>query len=259
MNDIEIGIIGGTHGMGEWLARFLEAEKYVVHVSGRSAGMSMKEMAERCQVVVVSVPIGVTRATIEAVGPHMPEHSLLMDLTSLKKEPVEVMLESSISEVVGCHPLFGPRIESIEGQHVVLCPGRGERWFSWLREIFSRCGAMVVETTTENHDRMMAIVQGLNHFNTVAMGIALSRSGSTLAEVKSFSTPLFDTKLKVVERVFCQNPRLYAEILTMNPEIHTLIELYESAVTELKRLVQKGDASGVTEMIENHARFFNTV
>jgi prephenate dehydrogenase len=65
MNDIKIGIIGGTRGMGSWVARFLEREGYSVHSSGRNRGIDLDEMAHTCQVVVVSVPIGVTCAVIE--------------------------------------------------------------------------------------------------------------------------------------------------------------------------------------------------
>ncbi|MBW2650637.1 MAG: hypothetical protein JRC66_06445 [Deltaproteobacteria bacterium] len=56
MKNIQIGIIGGTGGIGRWFANFFKKEGYVVHVSGRRTGMSMDEMAERCQVVIVSVP-----------------------------------------------------------------------------------------------------------------------------------------------------------------------------------------------------------
>ena len=40
-------------------------------------------------------------------------NALIMDLTSLKKEPVEAMLKYSEAEVIGIHPLFGPRERSL--------------------------------------------------------------------------------------------------------------------------------------------------
>jgi prephenate dehydrogenase len=245
-----IGIIGGTRGMGKWFSRFFEKEGYAVHVSGSQTGLSVREMAERCQVVVVSVPIGVTTTVIESLGPHMQKDALLMDLTSLKQEPVRTMLASSVSEVIGCHPLFGPRTESIAGQNVVLCPARGERWISWLRDVLIKHGALVVETTPENHDGMMAIVQGLNHFNTIAMGVALGRSGFTLSELKPFLTPAFNAKLKIIEKVFCQNPGLYADILTMNPQISPFIEKYATIVADLADFIHQKNADGMTNLMQ---------
>ncbi len=246
----EVGVIGGTRGMGRWFSRFFEKEGHSVHVSGSRTGMNVKEMADRCKIIIVSVPISVTTSVIEALGPHMQKDSLLMDLTSLKREPVRSMLASSVSEVIGCHPLFGPQADSVSGQNIVLCPARGERWISWLRDVFIKRGACVVETTPEIHDRMMAVVQGLNHFNTVAMGMALAQSGIALSELNPFSTPAFNAKLKIIEKVFCQNPQLYAEILTMNPEIITIVEKYTNIVTELAGLIHQKNADGMTDLMQ---------
>jgi prephenate dehydrogenase len=256
MNDIQIGIIGGTRGMGGWLARFFEREGYTVHISGRKRGMDVAEMARTCQVVVVSVPIGATRAVIEKVGPLMLTDSLLMDLTSLKQEPVKTMLVASVSEVIGCHPLFGPQIDSIAGQRVVLCPARTEKWLSWLKDILEKNGAIVVETTPEKHDHMMVIIQSINHFNTIIMGLVLSNTGVSFSELCRFATPAFQAKIEIIQKVFCQNPTLYAEIVTMNPDINQLIEMYEKKVAEIKKSIYEGNSIDIADTLEKHADFF---
>jgi len=258
MREMHIGIIGGTRGMGNWFARFFESEGYGVHISGRTTGMNIKEMADRCNVVIVSVPIRDTVSVINTVGPLMGRDALLMDMTSLKREPVNAMAAASISEVVGCHPLFGPQVDTMEGQNIVLCPIRGERWLHWLKSIFSKRGANVIETTPENHDRMMAVVQGLNHLNTVVMGIALSRAGFILPELKSYATPAFRAKLKIIKTVFGQNPGLYAEIMTMNPDISSFVEMYASILVDLETVILRGDAGAMTALIEKHADYFKS-
>jgi prephenate dehydrogenase len=253
----EIGIIGGTRGMGQWFANFLEKEGYVVRVCGRNVSeANIAKMADTCQVVVVSVPMGATSKVIAKVGPSMREASLLMDLTSLKRESVKTMLETSVSEVIGCHPLFGPRIDSIAGQHVILCPARAGKWLTWLKDIFERNGAFVLATTPEKHDHMMAIVQGLNHFNTIIMGLVLRKTGVSLSELMKFATPVFRAKMEIMERIFCQNSRLYADILTLNPEIHRYIDAYEKEVAKMRNLICQGDAAGIADMIEKEASFF---
>jgi len=250
MNEVEIGIIGGTGGIGKWFADFFEKERYIVHVSGRRTGMDMDKMAEKCQVVIVSVPIGVTTQVIEQVGPKMKKESLLMDFTSLKEEPVKAMLEHSCSEVMGCHPLFGPDVDSIEGQNIVFCPARTEKWSNWPKNIFKKRGARVFETTPENHDEMMAIIQGLNHLNTIIMGLALRETGVDLTELKKFSTPIFDTKLAIIEKIFTNNPQLYAEIITLNPHINKIIDIYEKNLSQLKNLIDREDTEGFTKLLK---------
>jgi prephenate dehydrogenase len=257
---IKIGVIGGTRGMGNWFARFLEKEGHAVRVCGRNMSEAdIAEMADTCDVVVVSVPMGATRNVIEKIGPHMRVSSLLMDLTSLKRDSVKSMLKTSASAVIGCHPLFGPGVESISGQHVVLCPARAGKWLSWLTDIFERNGAFVVETTPEKHDQVMAIVQGLNHFNTIMMGLALSKAGLSLPELMKFGTPVFRAKMEIMEKVFCQNHGLYADILSMNPEIHQHIDAYEKDVAQLKNLICQENSAGIADMIKKHASFFKVV
>ena len=253
MKNFEIGIIGGTGGIGRWFVDFFEREGYAVHVSGRKTGMNMPAMAEKCDVVIVSVPIGVTCEIIEQVGPHMRRGTLLMDFTSLKAEPVKFMLEHSVSEVIGTHPLFGPDIDTLAGQNVVLCPARTEKWIHWLRVVLKRNGAHVVETTPKKHDGLMTVVQGLNHLNTITMGMVLGKMGADLSELKDFATPVFNTKIGILKKIFDNNPRLYAEIITSNPDINELVDIYEKTLSELKELIDKKDAEGLTEMIRGNA------
>lgn len=246
--------------MGSWFARFLKGEGYSVQVFGRNMGTGdVTEMTCACQVVVVSVPIRVTCKVIEKVGPHMREEALLMDLTSLKRDPVKTMLEASVSEVIGCHPLFGPQVDSIAGQRVVLCPERARKWLPWLKDILERNGAFVVEATPENHDQMMAIVQGLNHFNTIMMGLVLSRTGVSISELMKFTTPVFKTKIEIIEKVFCQNPKLYAEIIAMNPYVCKLIETYEKSFAELKNFIDQGNTADIADVIQYHAACFKNI
>jgi prephenate dehydrogenase len=54
----------------------------------------------------------------------------------------------------------------------------------------------------------MSVVQGLNHFNTIMMGLALSKISAPIAPLAPFTTPLFVDKLRMVEKIFADNPQL---------------------------------------------------
>jgi prephenate dehydrogenase len=245
MKDISIGIIGGTGGIGRWFADYFRSAGCQVHVSGRKSGLSMDAMAEKCAVVIVSVPIEATIEVIRKIGPRLKKESLLMDFTSLKAEPVKEMLTSSKSEVVGCHPLFGPDVGSLVGQNIVICPGRGQKWLAWLLQIFKEGGARTIEATPAHHDRMMSIVQGLNHINTISLGLALHQLKIDTEELDRYSTPIFRAKMGIVEKVFNQSPGLYAEIITGNPDIMEVLSAYEEAVGKLRELIVRKDAEGI--------------
>lgn len=248
-----IGIIGGAGGMGRWFGGFFAQAGCTVHVSGHTSGPRPAEMAAACPVVIVSVPIGVTEAVIREVGPHMKKDSLLMDLTSLKAGPVRAMLEASVSEVIGVHPLFGPGVTSLEGQNVVLCPARADRWLPWLRRILGDHGAKIVETTPERHDEIMAVVQALNHLNALVLGLSIRESGISREELERFSTPLFRTRLEAVENLF-SHPQLYAEIIAGNPHISRILGLHEKAFSTVKPLVAQQGAKALAERIRQENR-----
>ncbi len=250
MAKLEIAVIGGTRGMGRWFAGFFQKHGFTVHAFGRDGATAHQGLLQRCQVVVVGVPIGVTCEVIERVGPLVNRGSLLMDLTSLKVRPVECMLRSSLSEVVGVHPLFGPDAESMRGKNVVICPARGEDWAAWLRQLLTESGAKVVETSPRRHDRIMAVVQGLTHLTTVAMGLTLSSSGLDSSELRGFLTPTFEKKMAMMERVFGGNPRLYAEIIALNPDTQGLLRLYQEVLEELNTAVAKGDSEALLRLMQ---------
>ncbi|PKN05921.1 MAG: prephenate dehydrogenase/arogenate dehydrogenase family protein, partial [Deltaproteobacteria bacterium HGW-Deltaproteobacteria-7] len=170
MKKIKVGIVGGTKGMGHWFAGLLKKEGCIVHVSGRKTKLQINDLARLSDVIVVAVPISATADVIRQVGPLLSTDQLLMDLTSLKKEPVKLMLANSRAEVIGCHPLFGPQLKDASGQNVILCPARGKKWLGWLKGVFKKNKLIVLESASGKHDKMMAIVQALNHLNTISLG-----------------------------------------------------------------------------------------
>jgi len=252
MKQIRIGVIGGTRGMGRWFARFLRKQGFAVAVCDEMTKLTPAELAGSCDVVIVSVPIGKTVEIIEAIGPLLNQESLLMDLTSLKAAPVETMLKYSSSEVIGCHPLFGPQVRSVRGRHIVLCPSRTRRWLPWLRSLLQAAGARIVETMPEEHDRRMALVQGLNHLNSLLMGMVLSETGVRPADLIPFSTPAFDEKMNLVKKIMSPHVRLSAEIMMLNPDTDPILDRYEKMLSELKILIRKKDTEGLIALMEHH-------
>ncbi len=249
MKDIEIGIIGGNGAMGKWFSTFFRDNGYTVHIADKEAGMPVPELTKRCNVILVSVPIGITCDVIKDVGPFIQGNALLMDVTSLKAEPVRAMLQFSQSEVIGLHPLFGPDVPTIKGQNIVICHGRGERWLSWLKEILGKNGARIAETTPEKHDEMMSLIQGLNHVNTIMMGLILRDANISPENLDLYSTPAFRSKMDLIEKVFDQNPALYTEIIALNPYIGSILEIYEKRLSLLKNLILNKNMDGMVALL----------
>ena len=235
-----VAVIGGNGGMGGLMARLFADLGNTVLIVDVDTELSAAEAAARADVVVISVPIQVTEEVIRQVGPHVGPEGLLMDVTSIKQGPVQAMLQSTSAEVLGTHPMFGPNVHSLQGQRVVLCEGRGETWSQWVRRMFHAAGLVIAEVQPEEHDRAMAVVQVLNHFQTEVFGLALSRCGMPLEDTLRFTSPAYRMELYVAARHFAQSAQLYGPIEMTNPERKRITELFAGAVADLADIVVQG-------------------
>jgi prephenate dehydrogenase len=254
MKKIKVGIIGGTNGMGRWFAGLLKKGGCTVHVCGRKTKLQISDLARLCNVIVVAVPISATPEIIKQVGPLLAKDQLLMDLTSFKYEPVKLMLANSKAEVIGCHPLFGPQLKNASKQNIVLCPARGKKCMGWLKGIFKKNKLVVLEAKPEEHDKMMAIVQALNHFNTITLGMALAGTNIPLAQINKFSTPILRAKLEIIKKVFTESPDMYIDIVTGNPETGKMLDIYEKALKDIRGEIKSGEKAKFKETVARTAK-----
>lgn len=251
-----VAIVGGRGRMGAVLAQVFADLGHRVIVADRETDLSAADAAAAADVTVVSVPIDVTEEVIRQVGPHVPEHGLLMDVTSIKEAPVAAMLEATRASVVGTHPMFGPSVHTLQGQRVVICRARGDVWADWVAHTFTARGLTVTEATPEQHDRAMSIVQVLTHFQTQVLGVTLARLGVPLEETLRFTSPAYLLELYVAARHFAQQPDLYGAIEMRNPRTAEVTASFESAAHELREVLASGDRAQFQAMFEDVRAFF---
>lgn len=252
-----IGIIGGTQGMGGFLARVFEGGGYTVEAMGLDQGAPAKEVASRHDVVVVSVPIDVTVKVIEEIAPHVKKGACLVDITSIKKAPLDAMLAHAPEgvDVVATHPMFGPHGIDFDRQKVVLCRGRGDAAFARIKKLYESFGAETIEATAEEHDAQMALIQVLVHEKTMVLGSVLERLKADLGRSLQFASPIYRTELAMIGRMFSQHAELYADILTVNPEAPRLSHVFEQEAAHFARAVAMGDRETVVRRFRQVALF----
>ena len=251
-----VAVIGGRGAMGRCMADLFGDLGHAVMVADLDTALTPEEAAAMGDVVVISVPIECTVEVIRQLGPRVREDALLMDVTSIKTDPMAAMLESSRASVVGTHPLFGPSVHSLQGQRILLTPGRGETWRGWLGTMLRARGLSVMETTPPEHDRAMAIVQVLTHFSSEAMGRTLAGLSVSIDETLAFRSPVYLMELLMTARHFAQSPDLYASIQMSNPLSGEVTKAYLAAVTELKQIIDDNDREGIRTMFDRVRTFF---
>lgn len=257
--DIEpktVAIIGGEGRMGRSLNTLFSDLGHEVLSADLETGLRPADAAQIADVVVISVPIRETRVVIESLGPLVRNDALLMDVTSIKADPVAAMLASTNASVLGTHPMFGPGVNTYQGQRLVICPGRGDRWLQWARQMFTARGLVITETTPAHHDSMMAIVQVLHHFKTQVLGLALSRTGVPLKETLRFTSPAYLLETYVTGRHFAQSPDLYGPIEILNPDSGQVVETFREAAADLARILADGDQEAFDQVFVEVRAFF---
>ncbi len=253
---MEVLVVGGAGAMGSWFVDFFREHGHTVSVSDIDADDSVPlDECDGFDCVVVAVPIDVTVDVVEEVVERMTS-GLLMDVTSVKGEPVEAMQEAADDvEVLGTHPMFGPTVRSMRGQTVIVVEERPGPLTEEVVETFEEAGANVQHASPLEHDEMMAVVQGLTHYSYVSIGRALERLEFDVGESRRFMSPVYSIMLDFVGRVLDQNPHLYADIQMHQPveEVHEA--LIESAAS-LAEDVADEDHEGFVSQMQAAARHY---
>lgn len=253
---IIVGIIGGTGQMGHFFKIFFEKNNCRVLISSRKTKLKPVDCVKQSDVVLVSVPIDATSDIIKKIAPYINKNSLLIDTTSIKKEPVDAMLKYAKCEVIGMHPVFGPNVNSIKNQTIVLCPVRTKKWLKWIFNIFKKNGAKIKISTPEKHDEMMSIIQCLNHFSTLSVAHTMKSLGIDIKESLEYTSPVYKLRMAMIGRILNQNPGLYANIEIMNPKNKNVLEVYEKSFEKLKKIIETKNKKEFLKYFNECADFF---
>ncbi|MGX2008266.1 prephenate dehydrogenase/arogenate dehydrogenase family protein, partial [Enterobacter asburiae] len=118
-----VEIVGGGGQMGRLFVKMLTLSGYQVRILEKDDWARAADIVADAGMVIVSVPI---HATVDTIGqlPPLPADCILVDLATVKAEPLQAMLAAHRGPVLGLHPMFGPDSGSLAKQVVVYCDGR---------------------------------------------------------------------------------------------------------------------------------------
>lgn len=255
---MNIGIIGGTDGLGKTLCYYLRDE-FNVSISGRDhkkgnnvakeLGInyyeSNTELTENSDIVIISVPINFTEDVIREVADYMKEGSLLVDVTSIKEIPTKTMAEALPENVeyIPTHPIFGPRTTELDNQVIVLTPDKKGDWYQKVYNYLKNKNMRVVETTAEEHDYMMSIVQVLTHFSFISTASAMEKLKVNISETEDYESPIYNLMIDMIARIVSQNPYLTYYIQSMNNNGNKIRNAFTESVIELKDVINSNNES----------------
>lgn len=252
----QITIIGGRGRMGRLFKEQFSLVGHNVSVLEHEDWEYADKLLSQAELVLVSVPIEHTVDVIKRAAKYLTPTSALCDITSVKTQPTQAMLEHHSGPVMGLHPMFGPNIKSFFGQKVVVCPGRNDDSFQWLLDLLKSQGGELIYCTPEEHDEMMVIIQATQHFCRFSLGVFLAQTRVDIEQTLTMSTPNYRQEIDIVKRLFSQNPHLCVDIMLATEERCDAISFLANTYNRLARLVAKKDRDGLIQEFENAQSFF---
>lgn len=172
------------------------------------------ETVAACPIVVIAAPVSAFGEIAAIIAPHLAPGALVCDVGSVKMAPAAV-LDAALPDhvrIVATHPLFGPQSarDGVAGRKIALCPLRGASARPVARFLARRLGLEVIVTTPEQHDRELAVVQGLTHF----VARAIAELGPPQTRMTTLS---YERLMEAVAMVRHDAPEVYDAIERDNP------------------------------------------
>lgn len=246
----------GAGKMGRWFTRFFLEEGDSVIVSGRSKEKLLKikdefgvEIADNINAVknvkriLICVPIENFEAVIKEIHSHVRPDQVVMDICSIKEEPVKIMhkyIRTGIT--LGTHPIFGPGVKSIKKQNFVLTPvANKEKMFakefkSWLEQK----QANVFIMSPRKHDQLMSVALGLPHFLGLVICDTLLNYPN-FVETKKVAGASYKMLLTLAEAVASEETEFYTSLQMNLPEIKKVEGLFLEKSEEWFNMVRRKD------------------
>lgn len=251
----KVVVVGGAGQLGSLFAHLLSLSGYQVCILEKDDWHDAEALVADAGLVVVAVPIDQTVAIISQL-PKLPEHCVLVDLTSIKAEPIAAMLAAHSGPVLGLHPMFGPDVSSLAKQVIIYSEGRGAAEYQWLLDQLRIWGTRLQAVDAAEHDKAMSLVQALRHFTSFAYGAHLCAEQADLAQLLRLSSPIYRLELAMVGRLFAQDPVLYADIILSSPANLDMIRRYHSRFGELLSQLEAGKRDAFVEQFATVSEYF---
>jgi prephenate dehydrogenase len=124
-----------------------------------------------------------------------------------------------------------------------------------VKKLFETFGAETIDSTAEEHDAQMALIQVLVHEKTMVLGSVLERLKADLSRSLQFASPIYRTELAMIGRMFSQRAELYADILTSNEDATRLSHLFEQEAGHFARAVSMHDRETVLKRFRQVADY----
>jgi prephenate dehydrogenase len=265
-NNLKIGVIGGSQGLGSWFVKFFREQGFNTTFSSQDAHSEYSSnslLVNSCDVILLSVPISSMTGVLSEIFPYL-NNKILIEVCSVKKFLIDKFHQLSHQhpeihcQFYSIHPMFSNRIDGLVGQTLLLTHlhNTNNDFVENFKGLFTAQKAVWHQVDYIHHDKVMGVVQGLNHFNVFVSAKTLLATGLPLDTVKNFSSPAYRIFLVFFTRYVLQNPRLYAEIQLFNEYVTDVLKLFKAETEKLLSFVETKNEEAFVKYITEMQPYF---
>jgi prephenate dehydrogenase len=253
-----IAIIGVGGKMGEWFANyFLEKDFEVIGYDSENEiktksvikANSLVAGVLKAEYVLLCTPTRRTPEIIRLIAKEMKRESYLIEISS-QKSKTAVALAKMPSKVnpICIHPMFGPGIKKIHGQHIISIPIKdAKKELSVAKSLFPDANFVTIDAI--EHDKKIAVILGLTHLINLAFANILAKDDKiSLTEKMSGTT--FKAQKILTESIMTESPELIETIIS-NPEIRRVAEEFWKDIGRLLTSIQEGKSEEILTYIRS--------
>lgn len=163
------------------------------------------------------------------------------DVCSVKVKTLQLAKKYLNPEIyyLGLHPLFGPMSTKgcgAKGQNIVVCPPEKPRPFDdeVVHFLSENLRLNVVKMTAQEHDREMALVQGISHF--IAHGLA-----DLAPHTSNVATKGYNKMLEMYQMFSHDSQDLFITLENENPFAKPLRQKFISALQRIEKELEAAE------------------
>lgn len=251
VDPIKIAIVG-KGGMGRLFGQTLSDGNRSIDYFGRD--ISSEELQHH-EVIVIATPTSAAK-DINSLLRKVPglDGKLVICLWSYMNAGVKTF--DNKVPIVYLHLLFGPDIEEIAGQNVVIAGQHDHKLFVPIRQTLQKKGAEIHITDDKSHDKIMAYTQSLSQLSSLLLGMSLARSGYSRKELHDYASLTFRLNRYTIERIMRQKADLWAELQFENEYYKPVLEQYISDLHQMAEAVRLQDHKSFKELFSKAATFW---
>ena len=207
--------------------------------------------------VIACVPVGVSGAVAESIGPHLMKGAIISDVGSVKSSVLKAMaahLPDHVHFIPG-HPVAGTEnsgpdsgfAELFSNRWCILTPpdGADAAAVEKLQQFWSALGANVEIMDAERHDLVLAVTSHLPHLIAYTIvGTADELEDVTRSEVLKFSAGGF----RDFTRIAASDPTMWRDVFLANKDgVLEMLGAFQEDLSKLTRAIRRGDGEALFE------------